>query len=163
MNQILKINNNKFSIELSNEISKMSYDENFIISKKGKLKKNKTDRLQNIKKFIIRRKYQLQFIVSLIIAIVFLAVMFVKLYQNNQKKKLSKDLLNNYQLTTLYSDNTQYQANKSDSVVVENPFVIGMIKIDKINLSYPILSETNYDLLKISVCRFTGPMPNEIR
>ena len=83
----------------------------------------------------------------------------------NQQEKISKRLLNNYSLTTLYQnlEDTQnivttekVQVNNSD------PFVIGMIRIDKINLNYPILSESNYDLLKISLCRFAGPMPNEI-
>ena len=36
-----------------------------------------------------------------------------------------------------------------------------MIKIDKIGLNYPILSESNDELLRISLCRFNGPMPNE--
>ena len=40
--------------------------------------------------------------------------------------------------------------------------VIGIIKIDSIKISYPILSKINDDLLKISPCRFYGPMPNQI-
>lgn len=39
--------------------------------------------------------------------------------------------------------------------------LFGIIKIDKINLNYSILSVSNNDLLDISVCRFAGPMPNE--
>ena len=38
----------------------------------------------------------------------------------------------------------------------------GIIKIDKINVNYSILSISNNDLLDISVCRFAGPMPNEV-
>ena len=37
-----------------------------------------------------------------------------------------------------------------------------MIKIDKIDLNYPILSESNDELLRISLCRFIGPMPNKV-
>lgn len=37
-----------------------------------------------------------------------------------------------------------------------------MLKIDKISLTYPILSETNKELLDVSVCRFAGPMPNQV-
>lgn len=40
--------------------------------------------------------------------------------------------------------------------------LFGIIKIDKINLNYSILSISNNDLLNVSVCRFAGPMPNEI-
>ena len=39
--------------------------------------------------------------------------------------------------------------------------VIGIIEIPKINISYPILSESNDELLKIAPCRISGPMPNE--
>ena len=41
-------------------------------------------------------------------------------------------------------------------------FVIGILKIDKIKLDYPILSEVSEDLLKIAPCRFAGPLPNSV-
>lgn len=113
--------------------------------------------------FIKKRKYQLQFIFSSIVAISFLIFFFFKSYKDSQQEKLSKELLNNYQLTTLYSNTEQYEKNKINSTVTsESPFVIGMIKIDKIELIYPILSETNDELLKISLCRFYGPLPNQV-
>lgn len=40
--------------------------------------------------------------------------------------------------------------------------VIGIVEIPKINISYPILSNINDELLKIAPCRFYGPLPNEI-
>ena len=40
--------------------------------------------------------------------------------------------------------------------------LFGIIKIDKINLNYSILSVSDNNLLDISVCRFAGPMPNEV-
>lgn len=40
--------------------------------------------------------------------------------------------------------------------------VIGLIEIKSIGINYPIISSYNDDLLKISPCRFYGPMPNEI-
>ena len=36
-----------------------------------------------------------------------------------------------------------------------------MIEIPKISIYYPIISESNDELLKISPCRISGPMPNE--
>ena len=39
---------------------------------------------------------------------------------------------------------------------------VGTIKIPKINVSYPILSETSDELLKVSICKFWGPNPNEV-
>src|SRR5699024_5658625 len=35
------------------------------------------------------------------------------------------------------------------------------LKIPKINLNYPVISETSDELLKISVNKFHGPKPNE--
>lgn len=40
--------------------------------------------------------------------------------------------------------------------------VIGKIRIDKINLEYPILFETTDELLKIAPTRYCGPAPNGI-
>ena len=40
--------------------------------------------------------------------------------------------------------------------------IVGIIKIDKIDLEYPILDETTNDLLNVSVCKFWGPNPNEV-
>ena len=37
-----------------------------------------------------------------------------------------------------------------------------MIEINSININYPILSDYSEELLKISPCRFYGPMPNEV-
>ncbi len=39
---------------------------------------------------------------------------------------------------------------------------IGIIRIPKINLNYPILSETTDELMKVAPCKFHGGNPNEI-
>lgn len=134
---------------------------NQIIQESLNPRQNKFKRFIKNKK--IKRRYQLQFFISCIIATIFLFFLFWRLYQNNQQEKISKELLNSYKLTTLYSNNNEYDTNQINyNFSTEIPFVIGMIKIDKINLSYPILSIINDKLLKISLCRFAGPLPNEI-
>lgn len=55
-----------------------------------------------------------------------------------------------------YNSTSGSKGNSSDS------FVIGIIKIDKIKLDYPILSGVSDELLKIAPCRFAGPLPNKI-
>ena len=90
-----KHRNKKFHIEFSNEIAEIPYGENLTISK---LTKNK--------------KYQLQFSVSSTAAVVFLLFLLWKVYQYQQKEKMSQKLLDNYQLTTLYSDSSHYEANQ---------------------------------------------------
>lgn len=55
----------------------------------------------------------------------------------------------NFQINNLYNQNG------------ESFSVVGMIEIPKIDIYYPIISESNDELLKISPCRISGPMPNE--
>ncbi len=109
--------------------------------------------------------YQIQFIVSLLIACLFLGMFFIRMLKIHKNEKIANELMEIYHVSTLYSENTDYLANSiaNPSTSNSNPFVIGMIKIDKINLNYPILSQSNKDLLDVSLCRFAGPMPNEIR
>lgn len=94
---------------------------------------------------------------TIIVCIIFYS--FLK-YHSYKKEKISQDLVGNFGITTLYSNNNNYIASKASNI--EEPFVIGLLRIDKINLIYPILSSSSEELLKISPCRFYGPMPNEI-
>lgn len=113
--------------------------------------------------------YKFQFILSSLIACCFLIVFFIRIFQINEKEKISKGLMDIYNITTLYSNSSTYSstlASTNSSLEANNssqePFVIGMIRIDKINVNYPILYESSKDLLQISLCRFAGPMPNEV-
>lgn len=114
------------------------------------------------------RFYLFQFLISSSIAACFLIVFFIRIFHLHEKETISNELMKTYQLSTLYSNNMDYSAERIQSnsnnsyITTSTPFVIGMIKIDKINLNYPILSESNKELLNISVCRFSGPMPHEI-
>lgn len=105
--------------------------------------------------------YFMQFLLSTFIAIFFLIILFFKFISTYKKESISNQLIETYQLSTLYSNNMDYNTTKIVSSQ-NSPFVIGMIKIDKINLNYPIISHSNKELLNISLCRFAGPMPNEI-
>ena len=141
MNQILDKNytsRSKITVEFSNEIAEIPYIE----TKKFKSKKD---------------NYKIQFFISSIIATLGCFIFLLNLIKSHSQEKISKKLLNNYNLTTLYQTETP-SFQQSSNV----PFIIGIIKIDKIDLNYPILSQTNDDLLKVSVCRFAGPMPNEV-
>ena len=141
MNQILDKNYNfksKISVEFSNDISEIPY-------------------IETKKNFKLKNIYKIQFIISSFIAALGCFIFLTNLIKSHSQEKISKKLLNNYNLTTLYKTETS-----SFQQLSSVPFVIGIIKINKIDLNYPILSETNDDLLKLSVCRFAGPMPNEI-
>lgn len=145
-------------VEISNEITEIPFIESQInYRQKNKIPKTNTLYFKN---YLLKNRYRVQFFISLGIAIIFIFILYFNIYTANQQEKISKELLNNYNLTTLYQESSNTVAQ--ETITYENPFVIGMIRIPTINLNYPILSESNSDLLKISLCRFAGPMPNEI-
>ncbi len=105
--------------------------------------------------------YKIVFFSSVILLAFFVILLLFRLYENNKNEEISKKLTSSYSISTLYS--AQNEINSSTTYIEgSSPFVIGIIKIDKINLNYSILSISNNDLLDISVCRFAGPMPNEV-
>lgn len=107
------------------------------------------------------KKFKLILIFSLTVILLCIIIYLFLRYHAYKKDKISKNLVNNFGITTLYSNSNNYITNRT-TTASEEPFVIGLLKIDKINLIYPILSDTTEELLKISPCRFYGPMPNEI-
>lgn len=110
--------------------------------------------------------YKTQFLISSIVCVLFIVIFFIRLLKTSGNEQISHNLMSIYNVSTLYSNTTDYSASLLETTTTKEeafvPFVIGVIKIDKINLNYPILSESNKKLLNISVCRFAGPMPNEI-
>ena len=113
-----------------------------------------------------KNKYIIIFVIAIILIIVATFFYFFSKYIKFQNEKLSKNLMSIYNIKTLYSNSPNEYSTKK--VIAEapskttDPFVIGLIQIEKIKLIYPILSTTTPELLKISPCRFAGPMPNEI-
>lgn len=90
-------------------------------------------------------------------------------YDKNKNERLSKQIVDNFNITNLYENNSNsYQANlvstqqnyeKDDTKFT----VLGLIEIKSINLHYPIISTFDMELLKIAPCKFFGPNPNETR
>lgn len=109
---------------------------------------------------------KLLYIFWISVFIIFLSIiLYIYLkYNSLQKSKISKNLEYKFQIRNLYSNAiSEYSAEKtSTNAKLFQPFIIGLLKIEKIGLIYPILSETSDELLEISPCRFYGPMPNEI-
>ncbi len=110
-----------------------------------------------------KNKFIIVLICSIFLIVIACFIYFFIKYKMSQKEKLSKDLVSNFNIMTLYSNTTgNYIVSQVESETEVEPFVIGLIQIDEIGLTYPILSTTNEELLKISPCRFYGPMPNEV-
>lgn len=109
-------------------------------------------------------KFKIIFWFFCFISIIFIILFLFSKYHSYKKEKLSKSLVKQFNISTLYNNSNFYESSKLNFFGSSNnsPFVIGIIKIDKIELTYPILSESTDELLKISPCRFYGPMPNEI-
>lgn len=109
------------------------------------------------------KKYKLLLFFSLLIACILIVLFFLRIIRIKENERTSRQLTSTYHVSTLYSD-TYTLLNKNSlknfEKSIQVPFVIGMIRIDKIGLNYPILSESNKQLLDISLCRFAGPMPN---
>lgn len=99
---------------------------------------------------------------SLVGVIIFSLLFVLYIYDITQINKTSKNLANSFSVSYLYSDNSSYSSTSDNDKVALTPFVIGIIKIDKIKLDYPILSEESEELLKIAPCRFAGPLPNNV-
>lgn len=139
MNQILNNSNNNFNISSNNYSNEM-------------LKK------KNLFSFIL--------FISIIICIIAIIIYFFIRYSTQEKEKISQSLVDNFKISTLYSNTNSNEqtisASKLSADINLNTFVIGLIKIDKINLTYPILSNATSEYLKIAPCKFYGPMPNKV-
>lgn len=103
-----------------------------------------------------KRKYLFVFFLSTSICIILIFYLLYSYFAKLSQRKQTNMLKNKYNITTLYTPNEQYSSLKLSN----NISIIGLIEIPSINVSYPILDNSNEDLLKISVCRFSGPLPN---
>lgn len=108
--------------------------------------------------------FKIFFFISLIGLIAFSVLFILYVYDVAQRNKLSENLAKSFSVSYLYSDNPVYSTtlNDTNNNQSNEPFVIGIIKIDKLKIDYPILSSVSDDFLKIAPCRFAGPMPNEV-
>ena len=117
---------------------------------------------------LITKKYKRLFIIQLIASLIIIGLILIVYFSYNiyikKKEEISKQLINNYNISQLYANNSNESISNSINTHKEedNKFtVIGVIEIPKLNISYPILSEVSDELLKIAPCRLSGPMPNE--
>ncbi len=110
---------------------------------------------------------KITFYISVIIAICTIAYYLYFRYTTKNLEQLSKEISDNLKITKLYTSSSDYYTNSINEDIFfydDTSFsVIGNIKIDKLNISYPILSSINKDYLKIAPCRFYGPLLNEVR
>lgn len=110
--------------------------------------------ISNKKKSFFKSKRKLYFwffiFLILTILIIFFYIIYNK-YTSYKKHSNSNKMVSTYNISTLYSSNNNY----SSIQLSNNICIIGLIEIPNINIAYPILSQSNEELLKISVCRFS--------
>lgn len=104
------------------------------------------------------KKYKIQLTISLIILITVFLFWLRYFLSTKSKDNFSDSLLNSFNIERIYSNNDGYTVVELDG---NSTIVIGIIEIPNINIKYPILSNISDELLKISPCRFYGPLPNE--
>ena len=112
----------------------------------------------NNKSFKHRKYYLLLFLISISIGMILSYYLLHCHFLRLSDIKKTNILRNKYNINTLYSSKNNYSTLK----ISGNISIIGLIEIPKINVSYPIIENTNDNLLKISVCKFSGPLPNRI-
>lgn len=130
MNQILFIN----------EKNKVNYHQNINYSSN-----NKNTNYKNI--------FTLILIFSIIVFVIVIITYFYSTYIENNQKKLYSTLSNTYNISQLYATNSSDVLGENEALFN----IIGIIKIDKIKISAPILSTISDELLKIAPCKFYGP------
>ena len=104
------------------------------------------------------KKYKIQLAISLIIFITVFLFWLRYYLSTKSEDKFSNSLLNSFNIERIYSNSEGYTVVELDG---NSTTVIGIIEIPNINIKYPILSNISDELLKISPCRFYGPLPNE--
>ncbi|MBR3613675.1 MAG: sortase [Clostridia bacterium] len=96
--------------------------------------------------------FKIQFILSIILAIVFAFYIYMNYSENENLESISKIIDKNFELSKIYE--VQKTSNNSQ-------MFFGKIIIDKINLEYSVFNMYNEDLLKISPCKFYGSQLGE--
>ncbi len=90
-----------------------------------------------------------------LVMIMFLIIIFIyTFYRGNSRNNMSYSLLQAYTVSKLYSS--------KPSSNIDTPHIIANIEIPSLSISLPVFSEINDELLKLSACRFYGPLANNI-
>ncbi len=115
----------------------------------------------NTKKNKSKKILKLQLYFSILFIFIIGIFIFYNNFKLSQKERFSNQILNNYNITKLYSNlfsNELSNFNENNEI----SSVIGIIDIPKINVYYPVFSNYTDELLKFSPCKFYGPLPGNV-
>ena len=102
--------------------------------------------------------YKILLIFLIIIAVilaVFIAIKYIRQYKH---ENTAKDVITNINRSFEQSNDALQEIDEQ----IEGHKVVGIIKIPKINLEYPILETTSKETLNLSITKFWGNKVNEI-
>lgn len=106
----------------------------------------------SIKKENKKRRFYIQFFISIFSAIIYLFFLVLNKIKFNNDLNKAQTFSNNYNVYRLYSENNIPSFNN-------NSDIIGTIIIPKLNIKYPFFNKCTDDLLKFSPCKLYGEMP----
>ena len=90
----------------------------------------------------------------------------VSLYENALVVKITQDLFEEIEKREEFNVEQKLQiATATSTYTAPNGKIyetIGIVKIPKLNITYPILSQTTDALMKVAPCKFHGSSPNEV-
>ena len=137
-----------------------------------------------------RKIYKIIFILCLILIIILTGYYVLAEYDKNQKEQISREILeqmSNNDDTTVeekvivvaldndneeeetpiiempsIADNNTNTINSEVTANGQNYKTEAILDYPKLGINYPILSEENEELLKVSLCKYWGPNPNTI-
>ena len=98
--------------------------------------------------------YKFLFVCSITIVITLISFIIYNFLSIKKEEEISDKLSGTYNIYKLYSKHSEIDYDSEDEI-------FGIIEIPKINIRYPVFSELNDDLLKISPCKFYGKSPKE--
>ena len=94
-------------------------------------------------------------IIAAVVLAVFIAIKYIGIYKN---ENVAKDVIKNIKRSFEETNNPIQEIDEQ----IDGHKVIGIIKIPKIDLEYPILETTSFETLKLSITKFWGNKINEI-
>jgi len=106
-----------------------------------------------IKKKKTAKRSKLLILLIIILIILVLVLLSVFLY----------DKINAHVVRTQLIGIVEEFHQSEEHVYLEGNRVIGTIRIDKLEIEYPIIKYINHDSLNISICKHPGPDINEFR
>lgn len=113
---------------------------------------NFNNKFNNKKGKEYKKIFKVQFIISITIIVFAICFFIYYLYSLEISENFSKKIINNYNISTLYSSN---EKNKKTENLSENS-IFGIIEIPKINIYYPVFSFLSEENLKVSPCKLYG-------